>query len=106
MQVVVAVYSLTEKYPQEELYGLTSQTRRSAVSIPSNIAEGRSRGTRKDFIHFLHIAYGSSAELQTQLEIAKRLLKTKDLGSDTVDTLLVEGMKMLNTMLKRLKAKS
>jgi len=59
------VYELTEKFLKEEVYGLTSQMRRSAVSIPSNIAEGRYRGTRKDYLQFLRISYSSGAELET-----------------------------------------
>ena len=103
MEFVVAVYELTDKFPKEELYGLTSQIRRSAVSIPSNIAEGRYRGYKKEFIHFLRTAYGSGAELETQIEIAKRLPKTKKLDYKEVDILLDEEMRMLNAMLKKLK---
>ena len=73
MELVVAVYSLTADFPKEEIYGLTAQMRRSAVSIPSNIAEGRRRNTEKDFARFLSIAFGSGAELETQVEIAKML---------------------------------
>src|SRR3972149_7909774 len=67
------VYILTNEYPKSDLYGLTSQTRRSAVSIPSNVAEGSQRGTKKDFARFLDISRGSSAELETQLLIARNL---------------------------------
>src|SRR3989338_8957602 len=67
------VYRLTKDFPQREVYALSSRMRRAAVSIASNIAEGRSRRTRKDFQHFLHMAYGSVAELETQLLIAKQL---------------------------------
>lgn len=98
MDLVTAVYELTEKYPKSELYGLTSQIRRSAVSIPSNIAEGRRRGSQKDFRQFLIIAYASGAELETQIEIAKRLPFGSGLNSDKVDGLLNEVMKMLNKM--------
>lgn len=62
IQLVKVVYELTENFPREELYGLTSQIRRAAVTIPSNIAEGKFRGTRKDFLRFLRIAYSSGAE--------------------------------------------
>lgn len=103
MQLVVEVYKLTEKYPKSELYGLTSQTRRSAISIPSNIAEGRRRGSRKDYRQFLIIAYGSGAELETQIEIAKRLPFEKNLDYSKADSLLLEVMKMLNKMLSNLK---
>lgn len=100
MELVVSVYELTEKFPKEEVYGLTSQMRRSAVSIPSNIAEGRYRGTRKDYLHFLRISYGSGAELETQIEIAKKLSNTKNLDYSKADSLLEEVMKMLNVMIR------
>ena len=83
-------YLLTEKFPKEEIYGITSQMRRAVVSIPSNIAEGRSRGTRKDFIQFLRISLGSASELETQIEIAKQLPDTKHLFYDEVENLLSE----------------
>jgi four helix bundle protein len=104
IELVVAVYELTEKYPREEIYGLTNQSRRAAVSISSNIAEGRCRGTKKDFVQFLRIAFGSGAELETQIEIAKKLTKTKDLNYLIVDSLLIEVMKMLNKMIGNLNA--
>jgi four helix bundle protein len=69
----VNVYKATSNFPQEEKYGLTSQIRRSAVSVPSNISEGAGRNSNKEFIHFLGIANGSSYELQTQLIISNRL---------------------------------
>src|SRR3989344_4678329 len=72
MDLVVAVYRYTQTFPESERYGLTSQMRRAAVSIPSNIAEGgRRRG--KDTVHFLKISFGSASELDTQLEIGRRL---------------------------------
>ena len=73
VDLATKIYSITEKFPKTEIYGLVSQMRRSAVSIPSNIAEGRSRGTRKDFAQFLRIALGSTTELETQTEISKNL---------------------------------
>jgi len=73
LELVKEVYELTRKYPKEELYGLATQVRRSAVSIPSNIAEGAARNSKKEFLQFLHIALGSCAELETQLFIAKKL---------------------------------
>ena len=106
MELVVAVYALTEQYPKSELYGLISQTRRSAVSIPSNIAEGRRRSSRKDFRHFLILAFGSGAELETQIEIARRLSFSKDLDFLKVDSLLDEIMRMLNKMITSLQANS
>lgn len=73
VDIVVEVYRLTEKFPKEEIYGLTSQMRRASVSIPSNIAEGSRRGSKKDFKNFILIAYGSGSELETQIEISLRL---------------------------------
>lgn len=67
------IYELTRNFPKEEIYGLTSQMRRAAISIPSNIAEGAGRDTDKDFAHFLTIAKGSSFELDSQLILAKEL---------------------------------
>lgn len=102
VELAVHVYALTEQYPKEEMYGLTSQMRRAAVSIASNIAEGRYRGTKKDFCQFLHIAFGSGAELETQIEISKRLPKTKSLDYAAVDSFLAEVMRMLNAMIEKL----
>jgi four helix bundle protein len=73
MDLVELVYRATAGFPSEERYGLTSQLRRAAVSIPSNIAEGQSRRSSRDFAHFLTIAQGSRAELETQTLIAERL---------------------------------
>jgi len=101
MQLVVAVYEITGQFPPEERFGLTSQMRRAAVSIPSNIAEGRFRGSKKDYLQFLRIAYSSGAEHETQVEIAKRLPKTKNLSYSNVDNLLLEVMKMLNAILRK-----
>src|SRR5436190_22601042 len=88
MDLVVAIYTLTEGFPKSEMYGLTAQMRRSAVSIPSNIAEGRRRGSRKDYRQFLIVAYASGAELETQVEIAKRLGLGADPDYSKVDSLL------------------
>lgn len=73
MKLVKEIYLLTEDFPSREVYGLSSQMRRCAVSIPSNIAEGKSRHTRRDYKHFIVIACGSAAELETQLELALEL---------------------------------
>ncbi|MFC2102504.1 four helix bundle protein [Bacteroidota bacterium] len=73
MTFVTEIYSLTDSFPVSERYGLTSQLRRAAVSVPSNIAEGCAHQTTKELIRYLYIALGSIAEIETQLEIAKRL---------------------------------
>ena len=73
ISLVTRIYSLTKDFPKEELYGLTNQMRRCAVSIPSNIAEGAARNSVKEFIQFLYIASGSLAELETQLLVSYNL---------------------------------
>lgn len=73
MQLVTEIYEATRAFPRDELYGLTSQLRRAAVSVPSNIAEGQARFSRKEFHHFLSLARGSLVEIETQLLIAENL---------------------------------
>jgi len=102
----VKIYKVTKKFPKEELYGLTSQMRRASVSIPSNIAEGRNRGTRNDFAQYLRIALGSGAELETQLEISRRLDFVDTIDTQKIASSLEEIMKMLNAIINKLKADS
>jgi four helix bundle protein len=73
LKFVTKIYKITAQFPADEKFGLVSQMRRAAVSIPSNIAEGAARNSRKEFINFLHIAQGSSAELETQILISSNL---------------------------------
>jgi four helix bundle protein len=73
MELTTAIYRITQSFPREEMFGLTSQLRRSAISIPSSIAEGQGRLNTREFRQFLGVARGSNCELQTQLEIARRL---------------------------------
>ncbi len=101
VELVIAIYELTFHFPNSEQYGLTSQIRRAAVSMPSNIAEGKTRRTGKDFRHFLTMAFASGAELETQLIIAKRLGFAKPELYLKADTLLNEVMKMLNVLLQK-----
>ncbi len=102
IDLVTALYRLTEKFPRSEVYGLTSQIKRCSISIPSNIAEGRYRGTRKDFVQFLRVSYASGAELETQLEIAKRLSFLSTSEYNETCALLSEIMRMLNSMIAKL----
>jgi four helix bundle protein len=102
MDLAAQVYSLTAKFPKEELYGLTSQIRRSAVSIPSNIAEGAARHSRKEFIQFLHIASGSVAELETQLLLA---IQIGLLSGDHIISHVEEVRRLLLGLLRSLKKK-
>ena len=73
MDLVTEIYSITSDFPDTEKYGLINQLRRASISIPSNIAEGTSRPSQKEFKHFLHIALGSSFEVTTQIELSYRL---------------------------------
>jgi four helix bundle protein len=101
---VTEIYLFTKEFPKEEMYGLANQLRRSAVSIPSNIAEGAAKFSKKEFCQFLYISLGSASELETQLIICKNL---KYLGPD-IDTLiqikLTEIRKMLLKLISSLKA--
>ncbi|MFA5986289.1 MAG: four helix bundle protein [Parcubacteria group bacterium] len=104
MELVNKVYTLTKKFPRDELFGLSSQMRRSAISLPSNIAEGHRRGTRKDYAHFITIAFGSGAELETQILIAKNQNYCSNKECESIDILLEEIMKMLNVLQSKLKS--
>ncbi len=98
--LVKIVYQITDKFDRSDLYGLTSQTRRSAISIPSNIAEGSRRRSLTEYIRFLSIANGSAAELETQLIIAQAVYYNIDFNESFC--LLEEVLKMLNTMIGKL----
>ena len=95
MELVLEVYMLTKSFPDEERYGLTSQVRRSAISIPSNIAEGAARSGSLEFIRFLHIALGSCSELDTQMELGSRLGYLSDKAWQTFDNKLNDVDRML-----------
>lgn len=90
VELAIDVYKIVELFPRTEIYGLTDQIKRSAVSIPSNIAEGAGRSTNKDYAHFVSIAHGSACELETQLLIAKSVLNvpTESFG-DVFDKIIV-----------------
>jgi four helix bundle protein len=100
--LVKNIYQLTQSFPDSEKYGLTSQIRRSAVSIPSNIAEGSARNSDKEFIHFLYYSMGSIAELETQLIISQEL---EYLSNDSIMNSIIEVRKMLTGLIKYLKSK-
>lgn len=101
MGLVEEVYKRTRSFPKEELFGLTSQIRRAAVSIPSNIAEGASRAGSKEFFQFLHIARGSASELETQLLLAERLGYLS--GSDALTSSLTSVKRLINGLIRSLK---
>lgn len=102
MSLVAKIYEATSKLPVDEKFGLVSQMRRAAVSIPSNIAEGYRRGHRKEYLQFLNIAFGSAAELETQIEICRVLPISKDIDMADAENLLEQTSKLLNVMIKRL----
>lgn len=103
IQIVVLSYKLTKSFPQEELYALTSQIKRSAISVPSNIAEGFGRKTDKSFSHFLDISKGSLFELETQLIIAKELNFISDEEQyNKIISLIDEESKMISSFKTKL----
>ena len=104
MALVTEVYALTRKYPASEQYGLVSQTRRSAVSIPSNIAEGYGRNSTSDYTRFLRIAGGSLYELQTQVEIAVNLNYISRKDFEAVDEASNEISKMLLGLIRKIES--
>ena len=101
LKLVKTIYSATSTFPKSELYGLTSQMRRAAVSIPSNIAEGSARNTTPEFLRFLYIARGSLAELETQLLIARDLGYLKD--AEAPKNELYQVTALLDGLIKSLK---
>ena len=103
MQLTVAIYRLTQNFSHDEMYGLSSQIRRAAVSVPSNIAEGQGRQSTGEFRQFLGISRGSNSELQTQLEIARALGIGNSKLIDEAESLSHEVGKMLFTLLETLK---
>ncbi len=105
IDLVEEIYRLTRNFPSDERYGMTSQIRRASVSIPANLAEGYSRKHRKEFFHFVCIAFASGAELETHLIIAKRLEFIPAKQYAHTDELLNEVMKMLNGLRKSLEEK-
>jgi four helix bundle protein len=100
MDIAVDVYKISKKLPSNEKYGLVSQMRRSAVSVPSNIAEGAGRRTKKEFIISLHIAQGSLSELDTQLELAMRLEYIDEIKHKELDDKFVEEDRVLSGLIK------
>jgi four helix bundle protein len=102
IELAKVIYRLTVKLPKDEQYGLISQMRRSVTSIPCNVAEGSRRSSRKDFRNFILIAYGSGAELETQLELVKVLGLISEENTMASEKILDEVMRMLNSFAKSL----
>jgi four helix bundle protein len=101
--VVENIYKITKNFPKEEMYGLTSQLRRSAISIPSNIAEGFARFSNKEYKQFLFISLGSCAELFTQIIVALRLDYLESKKADQLLNEIDEISKMTMSLIKKLK---
>jgi four helix bundle protein len=104
IELVVEIYSSTRSFPREEVYGLANQLRRAAVSVPSNIAEGKGRCTDKEFLLFLHHARGSVFEVETQLAIAGRLGYLTQADEQRIRTQAGEIARMLNGLIKAIKS--
>ncbi len=103
--LVVAIYKATGSFPGSETYGLVAQMRRAAVSIPCNIAEGYRRNSRKEYLQFLAVAYGSTAELETQLLLARDLGLLGSESSSALDRLLSDVSRLLSRLISSLRSK-
>ena len=105
MDLVVAVYEATRTFPRDERYGLSSQVRRAAVSIPSNIGEGHQQGT-KSYAHFVSLALGSLAEVETQIEVARRLRYVTDSDLEVVSNLTLHLRRVLHGLRRALQSRT
>jgi four helix bundle protein len=105
MDLVERIYRASGAFPREEIYGLTSQIRRAAVSVPSNVAEGNGRNTTRDYVHFLGMAYGSAKEVETQVLIAERLHYIDSSRSDELVNATTEVARLISGLLNALNRK-
>jgi four helix bundle protein len=105
MDLVETIYLTTKAFPKDELYGLTSQIRRAAISIPSNIAEGNGRNTTRDYVHFLGMAYGSVKEVETQVLIAERLQYINSTRSNELVKMTGEISRLVSGLMNSLNRK-
>ena len=105
MDVAVETYRLTSAFPKDEMFGLTSQMRRAAVSIASNIAEGEGRKSKNEFSHFLGIALGSKSELETQIVLSERVNLLKSSETESIKKSLDDIGKMLTALRRKLGTK-
>ena len=101
--LALLVYRVTANFPREELYGLTSQMRRAAVSIPSNIVEGCARDSQADYLRFLYMAFGSLRELHYQISLSKRLGFLSNEDSSVLEPKVVETEKVLSGLIRSLR---
>ena len=104
-KLALVVYTTTKAFPKEEIFGLTSQIRRAAVSVASNIVEGCARQSQTDYIRFLDIAYSSAREVQYQLSLASRLGYLGEEATNALTDLCTETCKVLNGLLRALRKK-
>lgn len=104
-ELAIEIFCLTKPFPKSELYGLVSQMRRAAFAIPSNIAEGYSRGHKAEYLQFLTIAFSSGAELETQILLSRTLKLAPEDKFTKSEGLLEEVMRMLNSLISKLKNK-
>ena len=98
-RLVLDIYKATRQFPKEEMFGLTSQIRRAAVSIASNIVEGCARNSEADFLHFLDMAYGSAREVEYQLSLASRLGYLSEESQASLTSQSIETSKVLNGLI-------
>jgi four helix bundle protein len=105
IEMVTGIYKLTRNFPKEELYGLTNQVRRAAVSVPSNIAEGSGRNSSREFLQFLYYSKGSLMELETQIIIAHNLNYLNNEQKQEMDIILTDISKMLSKLIQSIKNK-
>jgi len=106
IELVTDIYKMTRSFPKDEQYGLISQIRRAAVSIPSNIAEGSARSSRKEFIQFLNISMGSAVELETQVIISKNLGYITEELFQKISDKVNKISKMVQGLIKSIKSKN
>ncbi len=103
-RLALSVYEVTSTFPKSEIYGLTSQIRRAATSIPANIAEGCGRCSERDFVRFLHIAMGSASELEYHLILARDLGLLDAVQQNALEQMTIEVKRMLTGLVKKLKS--
>lgn len=104
-RLCLEIYKVTRDFPQEERYGLTSQIRRAAVSVPSNVAEGYGRKTTQEYIHALYVAYGSNCELETQVQLSSDLGYIKAARNQKLQEDIEEVERMLKALIRSLEKK-
>ncbi len=105
IHLVIMVYEITRNFPQSEIFGLISQIRRAVISIPANVAEGAARQTRREFVQFLYIARGSVSEMDTYIEIARKLGYIGKESMVKVDEKMMDVDKILTGLIQSLKRK-